>query len=77
MKKKSIKWLVTIGLIISMQSLLAQGGPPPPPGDPTVGGPVGGSAALGSGVGMLLLMGAVYGGKKVYKFLKERQKMEE
>jgi hypothetical protein len=76
MKKKSIKGLVTIGLIFSMQTLLAQG-PPPPPGDPTVGGPVGGSAALGSGVGMLLLMGAAYGGKKVYKFWKERQEMEE
>ena len=50
---------------------------PPPPngngGSPTGGGhtPVGGGAPIGGGLLILTLLGAAYGGKKVYQMNKE------
>lgn len=56
--------------------LLAQGAPPPPPdghgGDTNQ--PAGNTAPIGSGMAILLALGAAYGGKKVYDF---RKKLEE
>jgi len=60
--------------------LLAQAPPPPngnnaPDGDNTVvGGDSGGGAPIGSGLTILLTLGAAYGGKKVWDF---RRKLEE
>ncbi len=54
-------------------SLLASGtfaqGPPPPPSEHGSGGnqSTGGTASLTSGIGLLLTLGAAYGGKKVYR----------
>jgi len=59
--------LITV-LILSSTALLAQG-PPPPPEDPNAGGgPVGGNAPIGSGLAILLTLGAAYGGRKVYQY---------
>ncbi len=43
--------------------------PPPPPPDPSGGGsngPVGGGASLANGFTILVIMGAIYGGRKLY-----------
>ncbi len=77
-----VKYLL-IGLIISIcsVSLNAQsGGPPPPPGGHGSGNDFnspGGGAPIGSGVGILLVLGAAYGGRKIYKFMKERESLDE
>jgi hypothetical protein len=53
--------------------------PPPPPGNPGTGGGGGGpvGAPIDGGLGILLAMGAVYGGKKMYKYRKETQEARE
>ncbi len=77
MKTMYFKTLLLIGLFIASTQLLAQG-PPNPPGDPsTGGGPVGGSAPIGNGIGILLALGAAYGGRKVYQAFKDKQNDEE
>ena len=69
--------LVTV-LILTSTALLAQG-PPPPPGDPNAGGgPVGGNAPIGSGIAILLTLGAAYGGRKVYQYWQsQKEALEE
>jgi hypothetical protein len=60
--------VLSIVLMISGFSLLAQA-PPVPPSSANNGGsngPVGGGAPIGSGVVLLIAMAAGYGGKKVY-----------
>lgn len=50
----------------------AQGGPPAPPGE-VHGGTEdypGGGAPLGGGLAIMLSLGAVYGGKKIYQYWK-------
>ena len=76
--KKAIKIvLLTVFFItftVALNSLLAQ---PMPGGDPSGGGvnpPVGGYAPIGSGLVILLALGAGYGSKKVYN---ARKKLEE
>ena len=68
--KKAIKIvLLTVFFItftVSLNSVLSQ---PMPGGDPSGGGdnpPVGGYAPIGSGLIILLALGAGYGSKKVY-----------
>jgi hypothetical protein len=71
MKKNIIKLVLFSCLLIAGQQLLAQG-PPNPPGDPSLQGPpVGGSAPVGGGLELLLVMGLVYGSKKTYKLWKK------
>jgi hypothetical protein len=76
--KKAIRIvLLTVFFItftVALNSLLAQ---PMPGGDPSGGGtnlPVGGTAPIGSGLVILLALGAGYGSKKVYN---ARKKLEE
>ena len=59
--------ILSIVLMISAISLLAQA-PPNPPDDPSNGGnePVGGGAPIGSGLVLLISLAAGYGGKKVF-----------
>ena len=77
MKTKYIKTLLVAGMCIAGSQLLAQG-PPTPPGNPNEGGgPVGGSAPLTGGIGILMSLGAAYGGKKVYTAFKNREAIEE
>jgi len=64
---------LTAILMIAGFSLLAQEPPPPPPDAGSQGGPVGGgSAPIGSGIVMLLTMGAGYAVKKVIDFKKPK-----
>ena len=76
MKTYIVKILLIAGLMIASLSLYSQSAPPPPPSDPGASGnpPVGGGAPIGAGAGMLLLMAAGYGAKKVYD---ARQKLAE
>jgi hypothetical protein len=76
--KKAVKIvLLTVFFItftVALNSLLAQ---PMPGGDPSGSGenaPVGGYAPVGSGLVILLALGAGYGSKKVYD---ARKKLEE
>lgn len=70
MKKILITIILFIALIVSSNSIMAQG-PPDPPEDPGSGGdPVGGAAPVGSGIGFLLVMGGAYGARKGYKIYK-------
>lgn len=78
--KKAIRIvLLTVFFItftVALNSLLAQ---PMPGGDPSGNGgdnylPVGGTAPIGSGLIILLALGAGYGSKKVYN---ARKKLEE
>jgi hypothetical protein len=73
MKKIKTGFILIVFLIIGFSSdSIAQ--PPDPPEDPQSGGEVvGGGAPIGSGLGILLALGAAYGGKKVYNY-KQRQK---
>jgi hypothetical protein len=70
---KTLATLITITLL----TINLPGQTPPPPnggGDPTQGGntPVGGGAPIAGGIGILLVLGAAYGGKKVYDFKKRK-----
>lgn len=70
--KKAVRRLILIlaivGVGVCMNLLYAQ----PQPNDPSIGGgnvgsgPIGGSAPLGGGIVMLLVMGAGYAAKKIY-----------
>ena len=61
------KSLIFCGLIFISQGAFAQV-PPPPPGDGHggSGNQEGGGAPVGTGIGILLSLGAAYGGKKLY-----------
>lgn len=75
--KKAIKIVVLtvffITFTVALNNLFSQ---PMPGGDPTQGdnAPVGGYAPIGSGLVILLALGAGYGSKKVYN---ARKKLEE
>jgi hypothetical protein len=69
---KSTAALITITLL-TINFSLAQPPPPPNGGEtPSQGGntPVGGGAPIAGGIGILLALGAAYGGKKIYDIKK-------
>ena len=79
---KYIKKLIKGGLVLLIFAFMAggvvaqSGGPPPPPdgghgsgGDQSPG--EGGSAPVGSGLVMIVAMGAAYGGTKYYNYRKK------
>jgi len=77
--KKIIFNLLVISFLILVPvfAATASAPPPPPPGGPGTGdAPIGGTAPLGSGIVMLLTMGAAYGAKKVYDARKKLQEKE-
>ncbi|NOY97318.1 MAG: hypothetical protein GXO81_13305 [Chlorobi bacterium] len=76
------KFLITLTIagLVSFCSLsaFAQTNPPDPGGSPETGSTaLGGSAPIGGGLGILLVLGAAYGGKKVYKYFKEENEEPE
>jgi hypothetical protein len=75
--KKIIINLVVISFLILVPvfAATASAPPPPPPGGPTPGedAPIGGTVPIGSGIVMLITMGAAYGAKKVYDARKKLQ----
>ncbi len=68
MKKQIITALFTIAFVLSASIGFTQ--PPPPPtgaGHGASGNQTGGNAPVGSGLLILLGLGAAYGGKKLYR----------
>jgi len=69
MKKVFINLIIT-GLFLVVPVIIASASappPPPPPGGPGSDTPIGGGAAqIGSGIVLLISMGAAYGAKKIY-----------
>lgn len=65
--------LLLIGLVFSM-TVYSQGPPPPPPSEHGQTGDQrsGGGAPIGSGLTILLGLGIIYAGKKVYKLKAEQ-----
>lgn len=78
MKKNIKKLMLMTGFVLVGFTMLAQppAGPPPPPsgGHGQTGNQPGGGAPLGSGLAILLSLGAAYGGKKIYDM---RKKLDE
>jgi hypothetical protein len=79
MKTNMIKVLILCGLFFICLGAFAQVPPPPPGGGHGgTGNQEGGGAPIGSGIGILLVLGAAYGGKKLYKAIHdENNEMEE
>ena len=75
MKKLVTTLLITFLISFSISTLAD---PPGPPGNPNTGGGGGGpvGAPIDGGLGILLAMGAAYGGKKLYKARKDKKEAE-
>jgi hypothetical protein len=68
--------LITLPLFIS--GVFADPpGPPNPGGDPSGNGGVPVGAPIDNGIGVLLILGMVYGCYKIYEILKKRSEMKE
>ena len=78
MKKIVISIIIAAGLFITpLLTIAQQTSPSDPSGSPEAGPPLGGSAPIGGGLGILLALGAAYGGKKVYHYLQdEKEELE-
>ncbi len=75
--KTLIKTLLIALFALNTSLLFSQGAPPPPPPNghgETTNQDAGGGAPIGSGLGILLALGAAYGGKKLWDF---SRKLEE
>jgi hypothetical protein len=71
--KTLIKTFATLLTITLLTINLSAQTPPPPNGGGSPGSgntPVGGGAPIAGGIGILLALGAAYGGKKVWDFRK-------
>lgn len=72
---KKFIYLSLIAVLLSLSIAVMADGPPPPPPNPSGGGdPVG--APIDGGLGILLAMGAAYGGKRLYK-ARKKDKVDE
>jgi hypothetical protein len=77
MKKILIKFAFVTAIIFASSTFLLAQGPPNPPGDPSLQGPpVGGSAPIGSGIGIMLMLAGGYGARKVYDMRKKLEEMD-
>ena len=79
MKKILISLLFILSFTLTTTDLSAQVPPPPPAGGHGASGNQeagGGGAPIGGGLGILLALGAAYGGKKVYKAWKDNEELE-
>lgn len=71
MKNRIISAIIATIFAIFISSAAFAQNPPPPPEDPSGGGgPVGGGTPVGSGLIILIALGAAYGGKKIYQMRK-------
>jgi hypothetical protein len=75
-KFKIVAAVLTLGFIIGLSTISIPQPPPPPAGHGYTGdtAPGGGMAPVGSGLVLLLSMGAAYGAKKVFN---ARKRLEE
>ncbi len=74
LKNIFLPFLLTIFLAFSVSTIFASSNPPNPPGNGHGTGndeEPGGGAPIGSGIMLLLSLGAAYGGKKVYNLKKK------
>ncbi len=73
MKKHIVKTLTLIAFTLLSAGAFAQVPPPPPSGHGSGGNQPadGGGAPIGSGIGILLALGAAYGGKKFFEVKSE------
>lgn len=70
--KKILKTLLFIALLILPLAALKAQGPPQPPENPgSGGGPVGGAAPIGEGIGLMIGLGVAYAGWKGLRKVKE------
>lgn len=71
---KNLMKITFIAALLSISVATWADGPPPPPGDPSSGGGGGGpvGAPIDGGLGILLAMGAAYGGRKFYQARKKK-----
>ncbi len=69
--KKILTIILLIAASATTSNLFAQVPPPPPPGHGSTGNQTGGNAPIGSGLFILMGLGAAYGGKKIYDSSKE------
>jgi len=78
--KKNIATIVLMGSLLFIGHNMAAQDPPPPPGGghgQSGNSPSGGGAPIGGGAWILLALGAAYGGKKIYNWNHQNQKLEE
>ena len=73
MKKKIINILLISLISITPLISFSSDGPGEPPGEPDPGSPLGGGAPIGSGLVILMTLGAAYGGKKLYDHYSEKK----
>jgi len=79
MKKNIVTILLFGSLLFIGHNMVAQDPPPPPSGGHGQSGNStnGGGAPIGGGVGILLALGAAYGGKKIYDWHHQNQELED
>lgn len=78
MKKLFFQLTLIFSLLLFASIVFAQAPPPPPPEHGSGGNqPDGGGAPLTGGIGILLALGAIYGGRKVYKAWKNIEQIED
>ncbi len=77
MKTIILRTLAIAALFLTANGIIAQ--PPPPPDQHGGSGnaPAGGGGSLTGGLGILLALGAAYGGRKVYKAFQQDDKQVE
>ena len=72
---------LTLIIFFTFSIIALSQAPPPPNGGASPGGgntPLGGGGApIGSGIGILLSLGAAYGAKKVYNKIQKQESIEE
>jgi hypothetical protein len=79
MKKRLIHFLLSMFLLISVNSIFAQDPPPPPGGGhgQNTNQTPGGSAPIGNGLFILSALAAAYGSYKVYRWKFQSSKKDE
>ena len=83
MKKMILMLVFMFSFIVYNGAYAAGGGPPPPPGGGGSGGGGGHGqgnnqgAPIGGGLEILIALGAMYAGKKVYHLRKEKEEDKE
>jgi hypothetical protein len=71
--KKALKLLLITGIFLALPLVMTAQVPPHPNGGGGPGGgntPVGGGAPIDGGLSIMLLLGAAYGSKKVFRMKK-------
>jgi hypothetical protein len=71
--KRAIRTIIVSGLVLAVPVIMMAQTPPHPNGGNAPGAgntPVGGGSPIDGGISLLMLMGAAYGAKKVFRMKK-------